>query len=202
VNLSDVGLTLTLPDGWQAGTGFEAQSMVADFAANQPMAAQPSCPDATSSVFACVPLSSLADGGALIAFLQTDTPHERGGKETFAVDHVTRPGNGCRGIGGDLSLTGWGVAHRTGKQRFAVNAYACLRDPSDATLDDVRKLLATAVSSDIGAVGSPGGRDAAGAAGVGSGQWAEPHDPAVPGALTATRTNQREKSDRYSLVIS
>lgn len=146
----DLGLVLWTPPGWRTLTQPDATSLVTVFVANRPMEPTDRCETPTVGGFTCAPVAALADGEVLIAFRQEDPGPRAGERRTFTVRVLDRPDAGCRALGGDRQLMGWGSVPAQVHDRPAINAYACLRGASEKTRATVGKLLTTA-----GRVGTP-----------------------------------------------
>ncbi|MFD4350362.1 hypothetical protein ACFWQ6_36770 [Streptomyces coelicoflavus] len=143
VDLAGGTLGLDLPDGWYATEPADPAAPAGVFVANRPLKASESCHTAPTGDFPCSPRAALSDGEALI-FLRHPA---RGVWDTIDGTDVEAsprpaPGESCRSLGGDQEWAGpaaWLAAERL----FALEAEACLRNASAATLADVRAILAT-----------------------------------------------------------
>jgi hypothetical protein len=138
-----LGLILRTGSTWYTLTTPDALARTTVFAANRPLTAPGTCTEATSA-FSCSPVDRLAVDEVLIAFRQESKPHKEGSADTFVIEPQTEPGQSCRRIGGDQQLIGWGSATPSASEQPTINAYVCLRQASQETIDEVGKLLATA----------------------------------------------------------
>jgi hypothetical protein len=142
VRLPDLfGLTLTLSDGWYARTVPNNRSIVTGFVANQPLSAKSSCRNSAAGMYSCTSVYRLREGGVLISFQQKPVV----GTPTPVIGGPKQPSAGCRTIGGNWEMAGWQQAVDSPAKSTGVIAYACLRDPSDATLVEVKGILSSAV---------------------------------------------------------
>lgn len=139
----ELGLILRTGSTWYTLTTPDTRALTTVFAANRPLTDPGLCTEATSA-FSCSPVDRLAADEVLIAFRQEGKPHKEGSADTFVIEPQTEPGQSCRRIGGDQQLIGWGSATPSASAQPTINAYVCLRQASQETIDQVGKLLATA----------------------------------------------------------
>jgi hypothetical protein len=90
--LGDLGMTVTLPGGWYAA---------GDYVADRALQAPAAC--ARPEPFACSPLTTLADGDALIYFGLVTKPH-KDVRRSFDMTKPQAPDTACRALGGDAQF--------------------------------------------------------------------------------------------------
>jgi hypothetical protein len=144
----ELGLILRTDSTWYTLTTPDTRALTTVFAANRPLTDPGTCTEATSA-FSCSPVDRLGVDEVLIAFRQEAEPHKEGSADTFVIEPQPEPGQSCRRIGGDQQWIGWGSATPIASGQPIINAYVCLRQASQETIDRVGKLLATA-SLDLG----------------------------------------------------
>lgn len=129
VSLGDLGMTVTLPDGWYAS---------GDYVANRPVLTPASC--GRPKAFACSPLTRLADGDVLIYFGLVAKPH-KGDQSSFDVGQPQAPDDACRALGGDSEQ--FATAAPPGD--YEVYADICLRHAAVLPTKYTQVLLRSAV---------------------------------------------------------
>lgn len=153
-------LTLNTPGGWHTLNTADATSYVTVFVANRPLGPAGRCTEPTKGGFTCSPVSRLADDEVLIAFRQEDDPPEArwSPHSMFRVQPLDGPDVGCRSLGGDQELKGWGRPAHPETNLLAINAYVCLRNASDTTRHEAENLLGSAVLEQRTEAPKPGHR--------------------------------------------
>ncbi|WP_217184714.1 hypothetical protein [Streptomyces sp. AC495_CC817] len=144
INLSDGTLGIALPHGWSVRDQADRPNTATVFVANRPLGATKSCPSTRLGEYDCAPLSTLAEGEALISFRLTERPQAIDSGTKVEPSPYSSPGEGCRSLGGDQELVRRGWTARPDEASFPVDAHVCLRGASAATLTEVTGILDTA----------------------------------------------------------
>ncbi|MGW4897410.1 hypothetical protein ACWEQL_34935 [Kitasatospora sp. NPDC004240] len=160
------GVVLDLPANWYAiaAPSYDPMNSLGHLS-TQALTAKATCPPPTgepkSPLAVCTPTGELDSGGVLITLMLTTSsagPEASAGPEQLTEQPL---GLVCQARGGTLSLEG----ERTGIAKGVVLLEACLREPDQRTIEQVRRLLASLRP-----------------AGLQGGASAEPTEPAAPGS--------------------
>ncbi|MFD4656395.1 hypothetical protein ACFWP2_12285 [Kitasatospora sp. NPDC058444] len=133
-------VVVDVPNGWHTRDGVTGDPREGiGFLATHPLDGKSSCPEAGL----CVPVGPLTAGGAFVALQLIDDQARIDQTPTPAGPGTLTEGTPkalCTMYGGTRELTGHRVVVRDGRPAL-IELTACLREPSDRTLRQVRQVL-------------------------------------------------------------
>ncbi|WP_431959265.1 hypothetical protein [Actinacidiphila sp. bgisy160] len=132
-------------ENWRSFTTSGPRGLVVGFVGSGPLHERGECtkPEIIS-YSVCPPVDKVAEEGVLISFRQVEAPGGSGDRPgRFMVKGVVAAGEGCRALGGQWELTGWGEdPDATSSVGLLVSA--CFNRPAKGTVDAVTASLRTA----------------------------------------------------------